>query len=119
MTRAVAVNRPENLVKFTKELTVNFASASTDGPLSFPLQLISTFWRFYRTQPSNSSLVMVVHSGMHYAEMVIFALVEILHAFIVTDTSFVPLIELYVPLLLSQVSLVVRTLLRLCSFRNS
>ena len=104
MTRAVAVNRPENLVKFTKELTENFTSAATDGPLSFPLQLISTFWRFYRTQPSNSSLVTVVHSGMHYAEMIIFALVEILHAFIVTDTSYVPLIELYVQLLLCQVS---------------
>ena len=62
------------------------------------------FWQFYQTQPTNSSLVSGAHSAMHYAEMIIFALVEILHAFIVTDSSYVSMItKLYVQLLLCQV----------------
>ncbi len=101
MTRAVAVARPENLVKFTNELTESLDAAG----VPFPNKIISTFWKFYQTQPSNSSLVTGAHSGMHYTEMIIFALVEILHAFIVTDSSYVPMItELYVQLLLCQVS---------------
>ena len=101
MTRAVAVTRPENLVKFVNELTENLDSAG----VPFPVKIVSTFWRFYQTQPSNSSLVTAAHSGIHYTEMIIFALVEILHAFIVTDSSYVSMItELYVQLLLCLVS---------------
>ena len=84
------------------------ASVSIGFLLPFPMQIISTFWKFYQTQPGNSSLVAVSHAGMQYTEMIIFALVEILHAFIATDSSYVPMItELYIDLLLCQVSVAV------------
>ena len=102
MTRAVAVNRPENLVKFTNELTESLDPEG--GSVPFLTQIISTFWRFYQKQPGNSPLATVSNAGMQYIEMIIFALVEILHAFIITESSYVPMVtELYVQLLLCEV----------------
>lgn len=100
MTRAVAVNRPENLLKFTKELSESLDPTT----VSLPMKLISTFWRFYQASLGNTSLESIAHSAMHHTEIIIFALVEIFHAFILVDSSYVAMVtEIYVQLLLCQV----------------
>lgn len=110
IVRGIAVSRPQNLVKFTDSHT-SIQDVILDDPLDVQtpksnknqhllLQLMDVLWVLHSLNPENSNLAPVVVPGLKHTEQVVYALVEIVHAFNSCDTYSNITIAVYLQLLL-------------------
>ncbi|KAL5011608.1 hypothetical protein ScPMuIL_010159 [Solemya velum] len=120
--RAVAVSRAANLVKFAadkgamtiedveeeeekdekpSDMTAALCGLSAKEGRHFISQLMDAFWKLHAAKPDNQLLAPVCLPGLSCVDATVGALVEIVHAFTVTDLENVTLAsKLYVRLLL-------------------
>lgn len=129
IVRCIAVSRPQNLVKFADSQT-SIQDVVLDDPLGniidlvllniiiklillgvkikasknqhLLLQLMDVLWILHSQNPENSSLAPVVMPGLKHTELVVHALVEIVHAFNSCDAYSNITIAVYLQLLLCE-----------------
>ncbi|KAL4218587.1 perineurial glial growth [Mactra antiquata] len=121
--RSVAVSRPHNLVKFAAgstdnsedkevlevtdlekvdDMSVNIGELEPQEGCHFVSQLMNSFWRLLASRPCNPMLAPVCLPGLSHVDATVGALVEIIHAFTVSDLDNIQLAsKLYAKLLLS------------------
>ncbi|KAK7478490.1 hypothetical protein BaRGS_00030249, partial [Batillaria attramentaria] len=123
--RSVAVTRPTNLIKFAeagrKDEVLEVTDLETEKEDKageqkpshlfdldlveqghFTSQLMSTFWKLHAARPSNPMLAPVCLPGLAHVDATVRALVEIIHAFSLSDPQCVSMAtKHYVQLLLS------------------
>ncbi|XP_017783583.1 PREDICTED: E3 ubiquitin-protein ligase UBR4 [Nicrophorus vespilloides] len=118
IVRGIAVSRPQNLVKFADSHT-SIQDVVLDDPLDVKtptpksgknqhllLQLMDVLWLLHSLNPENTALAPVVVPGLKHTDQVIFALVEIVHAFNSCDTYSNITLAVYLQLLLSEDTLI-------------
>ncbi|CAH0559665.1 unnamed protein product [Brassicogethes aeneus] len=117
IVRGIAIARPQNLVKFADAYT-SIQDVVVDDPLEprnaprehksnhLLLLLMDVLWLLHSLNPENPTLAPVVVPGLKHTEQVIYALVEIVHAFNSCDTYSNITIGVYLQLLLCSDSVI-------------
>ena len=98
--RAVALSRPQNLVKYAETKQVESAGAVAKGEpsktraseerQSFLTRLSKWFWQLLSSQPVNTLAGTLGQPGITHVEATVQAIVEVLHAFTAVDHDLVP-----------------------------
>ncbi|KAG1664196.1 E3 ubiquitin-protein ligase UBR4 [Nymphon striatum] len=119
-TRSVAISRPSNLIRFTENddssTPMGIKVEDIDGPASnlntsgnecsnesqkFVFLLVELFWKLHSAQPQNPALAPVCQPPLTNIEMMVQALIDIIHAFTSYDLDNVQLAsKMYVRMLL-------------------
>lgn len=112
IVKGIAVARPQNLVKFADSHT-SIQDVVLDDPLDLKLPpvedpkkqhllllLMDVLWTLHTIKPDNTNLAPVVVPGLKHTEQIIYAIVEIVHAFNSCDTYSNITIAVYLQLLL-------------------
>ncbi|XP_060554667.1 E3 ubiquitin-protein ligase UBR4-like, partial [Ruditapes philippinarum] len=121
--RSVAVARPQNLVKFAnrpagsdedkevlevtdlekEDAVVTVGELEPQEGCHFVTQLMNSFWKLLSSRPPNPMLAPVCLPGLAHVDATVLALVEVIHAFTLSDLDNLPLAtKLYSKLLLHQ-----------------
>ncbi|KAK9874861.1 hypothetical protein WA026_005677 [Henosepilachna vigintioctopunctata] len=112
IVKGIAVARPQNLVKFADSQT-SIQDIVLDDPLDLNLPpvkdskkqhllllLMDVLWTLHAIKPDNTNLAPVVIPGLKHTEQIVYAIVEIVHAFNSCDTYSNITIAVYLQLLL-------------------
>ncbi|KAL3276929.1 hypothetical protein HHI36_012295 [Cryptolaemus montrouzieri] len=112
IVKGIAVARPQNLVKFADSHT-SIQDIVLEDPLDLKLPpvkdskkqhllllLMDILWTLHEIKPDNTNLAPVVVPGLKHTDQIIYAIVEIVHAFNSCDTYSNITIAVYLQLLL-------------------
>ncbi|XP_047102506.1 protein purity of essence [Schistocerca piceifrons] len=87
--RSIAVARPHNLAKFEKivneEHPPSCPSEAAERAKHFIVRVVETLWRIHSARPVNMTLAPVYIIGLTQIEATVQAVVEIIHAFTISD----------------------------------